>query len=75
MMLDVGYRSTQLRHVDRVGKVEQEIASGYRLRSRDPGRAAMAKISPEPDWLEPIWLAGVVLCHRASPLVAPLDSD
>jgi uncharacterized membrane protein len=37
MMLDVGYRSTQLRHVDRVGKVEQEIASGYRLRSRDPG--------------------------------------
>ena len=37
MLLDVGYRSTQLRHVDRAGKIVKEIAPGYRLRSRDPG--------------------------------------
>ena len=43
MMLDVGYRSTQLRHVDRAGKVVQEIASAYRLGSRDPRG---------PQWLE-----------------------
>jgi uncharacterized membrane protein len=33
-LLDVRYRRTQLLHADRVDKVEQVIAPGYRLRPR-----------------------------------------
>jgi uncharacterized membrane protein len=37
-LLDVRYRRTQLLHANRVDKVEQVIAPGYRLRPyRDPG--------------------------------------
>jgi len=45
-LLDIQYRSTQLRHVDRVGKVQQVIAPDYRLRpSRHLGG---------PPWLKPV---------------------
>jgi hypothetical protein len=33
-LLDIQYRGTQLRHVDRAGKVQQVIAPDYRLRPR-----------------------------------------
>jgi uncharacterized membrane protein len=36
-LLDVRYRRTQLLHASRVDRVEQVIASEYRLRPRDPG--------------------------------------
>ena len=45
-LLDIQYRATQLRHVDRVGKVQQVIAPDYRLRPRRyPGG---------PPWLKPV---------------------
>ncbi len=37
-LLDFGYMRTLLFHVDRVRKVEQEIAPEYRFRPVDPGR-------------------------------------
>jgi uncharacterized membrane protein len=46
-LLDIEYRRTQLRHADRVDKVEQEIAQSYRFR--------LDKSSGGQPWLTLIW--------------------
>jgi uncharacterized membrane protein len=43
-LLDVRYRRTQLLHASRVDRIEEAVASEYRLRPRDPGWSPWLKM-------------------------------